>query len=699
MAEKNSDIFDKIEEEYKSRCARLDSDNLYLFGNQVSLGPRDDLCSDSTLYEGDVLNIDVVDEILPEVAPEVAVDVIDEEEMEINEYLTKDPVARQQFEYNRSTCFVNDHPEIGINMSVSVAPAEGKVPKNILLDPYWDKWAFSRTDPDANNSLKSKRETVRDQEVFSQRMLNVNKTVTKSPAYLFAAVQYIETKQLQGNLNIAFKKGKRTVSDEGVSYKLDDPYRVLDNIKGTPRYFQTKKMEFVSKLENLGPFTIFFTLSCADRKWSENFTSLLKLQGHDVQYSHQFDEVKIDGITLVEFMNQNEGQHEFIRKNILNATRIFDERLKSFIKNIIMSKFSQLPISYYNYRIEWQARGAAHCHGALWVDFKQFSKQNPGFENLEAAIENMTNDKVLSEDEEDLITSFADMTSSVSLKDPATADIVGEVNRHHCTRACRKYSTHCRFHFPKFPVGNTLVATPAKVTYSDPEVRTAVSERAKFALSKVKNVLRDKAVMTQILKETESQDIKSRIIALLLRAEFHDVVDISPADTDELYCRYVECLKISFGGYQILLRRDIDEIYINNYRREWIRAWNANLDIQICLDHYAVVTYIMEYMNKDESGTFEFIQKALKDSENESLREKLKLVKNTFQTHRQIGECEALYRLLSSFHMSESNIGTFFAHTGFRHNKSKMLREISKEEAKERGSAAIILADYPDKYF
>ena len=160
MAEKNSDIFVKIEEEYKSRCARLDIDNLYLFGNQVSLGPRDDLCSDSTLYEGDVLNLDVVDEILPE----VAVDVIDEEETEINEYLTKDPVARQQFEYNRSTCFANDLPEIGINMSVSVAPAEGKVPRNILLDPNWDRRTFSRTDIDANNSLKTRRESVRDQE-------------------------------------------------------------------------------------------------------------------------------------------------------------------------------------------------------------------------------------------------------------------------------------------------------------------------------------------------------------------------------------------------------------------------------------------------------------------------------------------------------------------------------------------------------
>ena len=174
MAEKNSDIFDKIEEDYKRRCVCLDRDNLYLFGDQVSLaprddlGPRDDLCCDSTVYEGDVLNLDVVDEFLPE----VAVNVIDEEEAEINEYLTKDPVARQQFEYNKNVCLANDVPEIGINMSVSVAPAEGKVPRNILFDLNWDRRTFSRTDIDANNSLKTRRESVRDQEVFSQRILN-----------------------------------------------------------------------------------------------------------------------------------------------------------------------------------------------------------------------------------------------------------------------------------------------------------------------------------------------------------------------------------------------------------------------------------------------------------------------------------------------------------------------------------------------
>ena len=115
---------------------------------------------------------------------------------------------------------------------------------------------------------------------------------------------------LQGNLNIAFQRGKKTPTDKGVSYTLDDPWRVLDDIKGTPRFYQKKKMEFIAKLENLGPFTIFLTLSCGDRRWSENFTSLLELQGHTLELSNEWEEVRVDGIPLTEFIAQNEGQHE-----------------------------------------------------------------------------------------------------------------------------------------------------------------------------------------------------------------------------------------------------------------------------------------------------------------------------------------------------------------------------------------------------
>jgi hypothetical protein len=32
----------------------------------------------------------------------------------------------------------------------------------------------------------------------------------------------------------------------------------------------------LAKLDNLGPFHFFFTLSCADRRWEENFSSILR---------------------------------------------------------------------------------------------------------------------------------------------------------------------------------------------------------------------------------------------------------------------------------------------------------------------------------------------------------------------------------------------------------------------------------------
>ena len=52
----------------------------------------------------------------------------------------------------------------------------------------------------------------------------------------------------------------------------------------------------------------------------------------------------------------------------------------------------------------------------------------------------------------------------------------------------------------------------------------------------------------------------------------------------------------------MVLKRTPQEIYINNYNPEWIKAWNGNIDLQVCLDHFAVITYITDYYMKDESG-------------------------------------------------------------------------------------------------
>ena len=51
-------------------------------------------------------------------------------------------------------------------------------------------------------------------------------------------------------------------------------------------------------------------------------------------------------------------------------------------------------------------------------------------------------------------------------------------------------------------------------------------------------------------------------------------------------------------GSEVLLQRDIDEIFINNYNGEWLVNWNANIDISPVYDYYGTITYITDYFTK-----------------------------------------------------------------------------------------------------
>lgn len=86
----------------------------------------------------------------------------DEDEKEELEYITKDPVKKWQFDYNRSTCFSDNYPEINykdeVNNAHEVAPGEGKIPTNILQEKDWDLRAFPSLLPDGRNGLHEEKE-------------------------------------------------------------------------------------------------------------------------------------------------------------------------------------------------------------------------------------------------------------------------------------------------------------------------------------------------------------------------------------------------------------------------------------------------------------------------------------------------------------------------------------------------------------
>ena len=315
------------------------------------INPQDEILSD----DEESNNTDSPAENINDSAVE---DKSDENEVE-------DPMHKWKFDFAEKTTFVNDYPELDIidtiehsnsDEPIIVAPGEGKRPENILRSQDWDLGAFPNLHPDGRNGLHEPRTIkITDIQYFQQRLLNVDRRFCNNSEFLFAAHGYLEMRRLESNLNISYMRGKKNARGE---YSLEDAYSVLENMPGTPKYWQKKKLELIGKLYNLGPFPLFFTLSCAEKRWNENFTTFL--QEHDVTYIFQDNKEQcfVDGMPLEEFLQKEENisKHEYIRRNILNVTLNFDKRVKEFIKTIVMNKNSPLPVTKYNYRVEFQLR-------------------------------------------------------------------------------------------------------------------------------------------------------------------------------------------------------------------------------------------------------------------------------------------------------------------------------------------------------
>merc|ERR1712035_62491 len=51
---------------------------------------------------------------------------------------------------------------------------------------------------------------------------------------------------------------------------------------------------------------------------------------------------------------------------------------------------------------------------------------------------------------------------------------------------------------------------------------------------------------------------------------------------------------------EVVLKRQVNETWINQYSKPLLKCWNANMDIQYVVDAYACVVYIISYISKAE---------------------------------------------------------------------------------------------------
>ena len=365
-------------------------------------------------------------------------------------------------------------------------------------------------------------------------------------------------------------------------------------------------------------------------------------------------------MTLESYLARYLKQHsinktDFLKDNFMLITLIFDKRAKDFLETILKKE----GIVDFAYRVEWQIRGLPHFHGAGWLrkDLLKNCLDKTGCFLLQSEHNaDKTNEALI-----DLIENW--ISCSISTGDEKLDSIVREYQMHkHTAYSCNKSGKGCRFNFPKPPSDKCMISKPVTELYpnmNEVEQQNMVEE-AKTMMTKVKTALEE--------LEYECTDYDNDLEKFL-----QDKCGVSNIDY------YHELLQISLSGKTVILKRKVSEVFVNNYNKVFLKHWNANTDIQLCLDSFAVVTYITDYLTKSDRNVTEALMSALKSKTHEDRYGLLNHLKRIYFLSKQTCLSEATYRLIPGLELKGSTRKCLFVNSGFPHERWVYLQRITDD--------------------
>ena len=106
-----------------------------------------------------------------------------------------------------------------------------------------------------------------------------------------------------------------------------------------------------------------------------------------------------------------------------------------------------------------------------------------------------------------------------------------------------------------------------------------------------------------------------------------------------------------------------------------------------------MITYLTNYITKPDSTTVEIVKNAMKETPATDYKERMRIAANVFLKYRQIGESEAVYRLIPSLTLSMSNVSCQFVSTAFQEERSIRWIKATEEQLKSGGIKVVQLDD------
>ena len=357
-------------------------------------------------------------------------------------------------------------------------------------------------------------------------------------------------------------------------------------------------------------------------------------------------------------------------------------------------------------------RGPPHVHGVLWPSFKDLEKlsfvngklmkleipdpNSSPLQGLSDVFRKIKDDEKLENDDIRVLTTFIDEFTTVCTHEATIGEKVSSqvlaVNVHHHTSTCYKKGSTCRFGFPRPPAPYTIISQP--VEGLNTAERRSLFKNHDEVISKVMMVVDSKDYQDEILSKSDKKsEMKGLEHATGKEMRIKEACQKAKVD----YEHYIKALSVNRMGYKIVLSRDVDELYVNNFNPEWMRNWDANLDIQVAIDFFAIITYISNYISKPDNAVVDMVRKAVKEASATDYKEKMKIAANVFLKSRQIYESEAVYRLIPSLTLSMSNVSCQFVSTGFKEERS--VRWIKATEEQLKSGIKVVQLDNQEGFY
>ncbi|XP_026121918.1 uncharacterized protein LOC113104784, partial [Carassius auratus] len=536
---------------------------------------------------------------------------------------------------------------------VSLAPAEGNNPVRMLMDETNEAKCFPVLFPKGKGTFHDSRpEKLTLSRYLNNRILNADGRFAQNIDYIFYGQYLSELNQVVSNVSIALRKGydqsKQTkITSEMLTDKdsiqrilnYDEGYKFLKPVRGSPVFWQAVQKDLFAMVRQLGIPTWFCSFSSADLRWPELLQCIVKQEGC---------QTPIDELDWSDRCGM-------LKRNPVTAARMFDHRFHCFLKDVIMSPAQPIgKIIDYFYRIEFQQRGSPHTHCLFWVE----------------------NAPQVDREDDDEVAAFVDryVTCEMPPEDETEMhEIVSTVQQHSKRHAktCRKKGTTCRFNFPRPPSENTFISRRRQIDNNDKTTDDGQCE------SKDKKVDNSKEISKEL-----AESIMKKVRECLLNTDaVFDSVDSMFASigiNQEIFeCAYKKMTKKT----NVVLKRKPSDVWVNQYNKDLLRCWNANMDIQFVVDAYSCIVYIISYISKAEREMGLLLANAQKEAHkdgNMDAKQALRKLGSVFLHNREVSAQESVYRL-TNMRLKEGSRKVVFIPTGNSIKMSLPLNIINKK--------------------